>query len=719
MEIRAVDCEGMTVKTQAAEDGAGASIGASFKVLHALAIFLSAFLLFQVEPLIAKVILPWFGGVAAVWTVCLLFFQVALLLGYLYAHLLTRSFGRRAQGWVHAGLLAASLLTLPILPREAWRPMGPEQPALHILMVLGLTVGLPFFLLSSTTPLLQAWFAKEKEDAGVYRLYALSNAASLLALLSYPTFFEPLLTTVRQAWIWSWAYAGAAGVCGVIALRGRAGARGDQQERKVSPTDWKTKCIWMALSACSSALLLAITNHISQNIAAVPLLWVIPLSLYLLSFILCFDGRGWYLRIFFLRLLGVAVGGMTYALSPELATLPFWLAIGLFCAGLFVCCMFCHGELARLKPEPSQLTTFYFLCSLGSLAGAVFVALAAPRIFSGYYELHVALAVCAVLVILVHRQDPESPLRQANSKPAWVIVNALAAVVVVSLIVTARTQAVGTKRMVRNFYGVLKVTDEVAPSVAVMKDGARVVTDEDLRVHRLTNGTISHGLEFLSAARRDRPTTYYGENSGVGVALKSMEKRGPLRVGVIGLGVGTIAAYGRADDKYTFYEINPLDVRIAQEEFSYLQDAKAEVGIELGDARLTLEREPAQGFDVLAVDAFSSDAIPVHLLTLEAFELYFRQLKADGVLAVHISNQHLNLESVVAAAAERLGKKAVTVRNENHYAQGVFKATWVLVGSGEAFHGAPEIEKVGNPAAVNGAMKLWTDAHSSLFAVVK
>ena len=709
----------MAAKTLVVEDGAGASGGAGFKVLHALAIFLSAFLLFQVEPLIAKVILPWFGGVAAVWTVCLLFFQVALLLGYLYAHLLTRRLGRGAQGWVHAGLLAGSLLTLPILPREAWRPLGPEAPALHILMVLGLTVGLPFFLLSSTTPLLQAWFAKQKEDAGVYRLYALSNAASLLALLSYPTFFEPMLTTVRQAQMWSWAYAGAATVCGVIALRGREEGTRAHAREEVARTDWKTKFLWMALSACSSALLLAITNHISQNIAAVPLLWVIPLSLYLLSFILCFEGRGWYRRTFFLRLLGVAVGGMTYALSPELAALPFWLAIGLFCAGLFVCCMFCHGELARLKPEPAQLTTFYFLCSLGSLAGAVFAALVAPRIFSGYYELHVGLAMCAVLVIAVHWQDAASPLRTANSKPAWVIVNVVAAVVVVSLIVTARTQAAGTKRMMRNFYGVLKVTEEVAPSVAVMKDGARAAVDEDLRVRRLTNGTISHGLEFLSAARRDQPTSYYGENSGIGVALKAMEQRGALRVGVIGLGVGTIAAYSGAGDKYTFYEINPLDVRIAREEFNFLRDAKAEVTIELGDARLTLEREPEQGFDVLAVDAFSSDAIPVHLLTLEAFELYFRHLKAEGVLAVHISNQHLNLEPVVAAAAERLGKEAVTVRNENHYAQGVFKATWVLVGSREAFLGAPEMEKAGERAAVSSAMKLWTDAHSSVFTVLK
>jgi hypothetical protein len=702
-----------------AEFAGHSSLGATFKVLHALAIFLSAFLLFQVEPLIAKMILPWFGGVAAVWTVCLLFFQVMLLLGYLYAHALTRSLGRRAQGWVHTALLAASLLTLPILPRASWKPVGPEQPALHILMVLGLTVGLPFFLLSATTPLLQAWLAEKKEGVGVYRLYALSNAASLLALLSYPIIFEPLLATGRQAQMWSWAYAGAAAVCGTIALWRREDVRLARAGQEVSRPDWKTRAIWMALSACSSALLLAVTNHISQNIAAVPLLWVIPLSLYLLSFIFCFEGHGWYRRTFFLRLLGVAIGGMTYALSPGLAALPFWLAIGLFCGGLFVCCMFCHGELARLKPEPAQLTSFYFLCSLGSLAGAVFVALAAPRIFSGYYELHVALAACVVLVIVVHRHDSASPLRQAGARPAWVIVNALAAVVMASLIVTARTQASNTRRMVRNFYGVLKVTDEMAPNVVVLKEDTHAPVDQDSRVRRLTNGTISHGLEFLSAARRDQPTSYYGVNSGIGVALRAKAELGALHVGVIGLGVGTIAAYGRAGDKYKFYEINPLDVRIAQEEFNFLRDAKAEVAIELGDARLTLEREPAQGFDVLAVDAFSSDAIPVHLLTLEAFELYFRHLKAAGVLAVHISNQHLNLEPVVAAAAERLGKEAVIVRNENHYASGVFKATWMLVGNREAFREGPAMEKAGLMALENGEKKLWTDAHSSVFAVLK
>lgn len=695
-------------------------LGLPFKLLHAFAIFLSAFLLFQVEPLVAKEILPWFGGVAAVWTVCLLFFQIVLLLGYLYAHLLTRSFARRAQGWLHAALLAVSLLTLPILPKDSWKLLAPQHPALHILWVLGLTVGLPFFLLSSTTPLLQAWFTNAGKHAGVYRFYALSNAASLAALLSYPIFVEPKLSTFRQAWIWSLAYAGAAAVCGTIALLRHDDTSQDRDRQDVSRPDWKTQAIWMALSACSSALLLAITNHVSQNIAAVPLLWVIPLSLYLLSLILCFAGERWYRRIFLLRFLGVAIGAMTYALSSSLAVLPFWLSILLFYAGLFLCCMFCHGELALRKPHPSQLTSFYFLCSLGSLIGALFVALLASSIFSGFYELHVSLAVCTVLVIVVHRFDPASPFHREGSRPVWLIVNALAVVVIISLFVVARAQSAGARLMVRNFYGVLRVTDEVAPNVVMLKGDKQRPAEEDSRFRRLTNGTISHGLQFLSAARRDQPTSYYSSNSGIGVALKAKASaRGPLRVGVIGLGVGTIAAYGRPGDAYTFYEINPLVVQIAREDFHFLQDSRAGIAIELGDARLSLEQQQPQRFDVLAVDAFSSDAIPVHLLTLEAFELYFRHLKPDGVLAVHISNQYLNLEPVVAAAAEHLGKEAVIVTNGDDKANGVFSATWIILGDRDASIGISAIEKAGLRLAAHSPRSLWTDSHSSLFAALK
>ena len=689
----------------------------NWKFLNPLTIFVSAFLLFQVEPLIAKMILPWFGGVAAVWMVCLLFFQLILLLGYLYAHLLTRYFEQRTQGWLHAGLLAASLLVLPILPKDSLKPSGPAHPALHILWVLALTVGFPFFLLSATSPLLQAWLVSARKGSGVYRFYALSNAGSLVGLLSYPTLVEPRWSTVRQGWGWSIGYAAFVLGCGVIAVSQRGGLA-PRQEAKSAPPDWNTRALWMALPACSSALLLAITNHISQNIASVPLLWIIPLSLYMLSFILCFESSRWYPRTLLLRLLGVALGGMAYALSLSLAAIPFWLMIALFCVGLFVCCMFCHGELARLKPDPGQLTSFYFLSSLGSVAGAAFVAVLAPQLFSGFYELHVGLACCALLVILVHRRDPSSPFRQPGWRPAWWVTNALVATLIVSTFFLARDESTDTRRMVRNFYGVLRETDEVAPNVVLLKGDPQAEHD-DVRFRRLTNGTISHGLQFLAPSRRDQPTSYYSTKSGVGVALRSLRARGPLRVGVIGLGVGTIAAYGRPGDDYTFYEINPLVVNLSEQDFRFLRDSKARIAIELGDARLTLERQSPQHFDLLAVDAFSGDSIPVHLLTVEAFQLYFRHLRTDGLLAVHISNRYLHLEPVVAAAAQSLGKDAILIANPDDDTNEIFLSRWVLLAKRGVFPELREVAKAGKPAARSPRVKLWTDAYSSLFAVMK
>jgi SAM-dependent methyltransferase len=709
----------MVTETAAADSTTQTPWGSSWKLLHALTIFVSAFLLFQVEPLIAKMILPWFGGVAAVWTVCLLFFQSLLLLGYLYAHLLTWRFVPRTQGWLHAGLLAASLLVLPILPKESWKPLGPEHPALHILWVLLLTVGLPFFLLSATSPLLQAWLANTMQDSGVYRFYALSNAGSLLGLLSYPTLVEPRLSTLRQARSWSVAYVAFAVACAAIAFAQRGGSAPHRQEGEAPRSDWKTRTLWVALSACSSALLLAITNHISQNIAAVPFLWIVPLSLYMLSFILCFGSNRWYRRTLFLRLLGVAVGGMAYALSPSLGVLPLWILILVFCSGLFVCCMFCHGELARLKPNPSQLTSFYLLSSLGSVAGAAFVAILAPQVFSGFYELHATLAGFVLLVILVYRHDTASPLRRLSWRPARVILNALTVVVVASFFVQAWTESAKSNRMVRNFYGVLRVNDEVAPNVVVLKRNERPAPSDDPRFRRLMNGTITHGLQFLGPGRRDKPTSYYSANSGIGVALKALAHRGPLRVGVIGLGAGTIATYGRAGDDYTFYEINPLVVRIAQQDFSFLQDSKAHIAFALGDARLTLERQPPQQFDLLAVDAFSSDSIPVHLLTIEAFQLYFHHLRPDGILAVHISNRYVYLEPVMAAAAQKLGKEAALINNEDDRANEIFIARWVLLANRGTLRGLPTVEKAGRPVTTSGRVKLWTDSYSSLFPVLK
>lgn len=687
--------------------------------IYGLVIFSSAFLLFQVQPLLGKMILPWFGGAAGVWIVCLLFFQVMLLLGYFYAHLLTRKFPVRTQGRVHVALLFASIMLLPIVPKDSWKPASPFHPAFHILLVLGATVGLPYFLLSSTSPLLQAWYAQKDADASPYRFYAVSNTGSMLALVSYPLLIEPWLATSHQAVGWSWAYAAVALLCATVALSSsRQDSIVGQREGEPAP-QWKMQTLWISLAACGSALLLAITHHISLNIASVPLLWVIPLALYLLTFILCFAGRSWYRRDFILRLLGVALGSMAYALAPTFAGLPLSLSIPLYCGCLFVCCMFCHGELARLKPHPTHLTSFYLMCSLGGAIGAFLVAVVAPWLFSGDYELRMAIGSCALLVLVVHHRDPESPFYPARSKPAWLLMVALALAVIVSLGVTAREQAKGARVMVRNFYGVLRIVDQVAPDVVPVKGEAARPPDEDPRFEKLMNGTIDHGLQFLSPARRDQPTTYYGPNSGIGITLKAAELTSPLKVGVIGLGVGTLAAYGRPGDRYEFYEINPLVVQLANQDFTFLRDSKAQIEIVLGDARLSLEGEAPQGFEVLVVDAFSGDSIPVHLLTREAFELYFRHLQADGVLAVHISNQYLNLAPVVAGAATWLSKEAVMVKNGPDRPQGISAATWILVGNPQHFLGKPEAEKAGTLLAATSPQIQWTDDYSSLFKILK
>jgi len=710
------------------------------RLTYFLAIFLSAFLLFQVQPLIAKIILPWFGGGAAVWIVCLLFFQIVLLLGYLYAHLLTQFVPAGAQRWVHAGVVLASFAALPILPKSSSMPTGPDAPVRHILMVLGVTVGLPYFLLASTSPLVQAWYTRARPGAAPYRLYALSNAGSIVALLSYPVIVEPILSTSHQAYGWSVAYACMATLCaaaGFFASGGSAKGAGEDSGTPTPAADWKTQGLWIALAACGSALLLSVTNHITQNVASVPFLWIVPLSLYLLSFILCFDASGWYRPGLFLRLLGVLLGGMAYALSPAFASLPIKVLIPLFCAGLFVCCMFCHGELARVKPDPAHLTRFYLLISTGGAVGAIFVALVAPHIFRGYYELHVSLAACAILVLAVHARDPESDFRRTRWQASWLVLMGLVIALVASLFSTARDEATESRLMVRNFYGVLSIVEGQVPNVVVVKGESVQPLDEDARYMRLMNGTIDHGLQFYAWSKRRWPTSYYGPNSGIGIALRaprqpvfpdvladgSMTKfrpgRAELRAGFIGLGAGTIAAYGQRGDRFTFYEINPLDVEIAQTQFTYLRESEAAIDIVMGDARLSLERQAPQNFDVLAVDAFSGDSIPVHLLTRQAFELYFRHLKADGILAVHISNKYLNLEPVVSAAATALNKEAVMITNSDDHAKGIYAATWILLGDHQALTCAPQIEQAGTVLAPAGPKYLWTDDSSSLLKLLK
>jgi SAM-dependent methyltransferase len=444
---------------------------------------------------------------------------------------------------------------------------------------------------------------------------------------------------------------------------------------------------------------------------------VIPLSLYLLSFILCFEGRSWYRRGIYLRLMGVALGGMVYAMGHPFDNIPLFVLVPLFCAGLFIGCMFCHGELARRKPHPAHLTSFYLMLSLGGVLGALLVAVVAPLGFRGSYELPLVLGACALLLVIVLWQDPEGVFGEGRLRPLWLGGLAMvAAVLMASLYRNAQEQGAYTKVMVRNFYGVLRVYERVDPKVHPLP--GEEVASIDLRYRELLNGTISHGLQFLGPGLRREPTSYYGRDSGVGLALRVAERRPGLRVGVIGLGVGTLAAYGRASDRYTFYEINPLVVRIANQRFSYLKDSAASIEIVVGDARLALERENPRAFDVLAVDAFSGDSIPVHLLTREAFVHYFRHLKPDGILAVHISNRYLDLLPVVRAAAATLNKPALLINNADDDKKGISTATWVLLSGAPEVLADPDLEWAGQRLKPGERQVPWTDHYSSLLSVL-
>jgi len=671
--------------------------------IYALTILVSAFLLFQVEPVIGKIILPWYGGSAAVWTACLVFFQVALLAGYLYAHALVRYVKPRAQAAIHVTLLVLSLLTLAVYPSASWQPQNSGDPTWSILALLGRTIGLPFFLLATTGPLVQAWYARRFAGSMPYWLYALSNAGSMFALLSYPFLFEPVFTTHEQARMWSWGYLAFALVCAAAALGSPAVRVAAPEEGERSKPTRRQYALWLALPACASALLLAVTNHVSQNVAAVPFLWILPLSLYLLSFILCFAGDGWYRRNPYLQLLAVALGSMAFAAGTD--NMPIRPVVVLFSLGLFTCSMVCHGELALLKPQPRLLTHFYLMIAAGGALGGLAVGLLAPHVFNGYYEMPLALVGCAALILAVLKTDPALDWFRRWTQPASIASLALTLALAVYVAIDLQKSMSGVRLRVRNFYGELTVKDSDPPTAL---NATRT----------LTHGTITHGNQFLNPAKRDLPTTYYGPDTGVGLAIRDTGKGRAIRVGVIGLGTGTLAAYARLGDYYRYYEINPLVVQVARGQFTFLADCHGKLDVAMGDARLSLERERPENFDVLAVDAFSGDAIPVHLLTREAMDLYFRHLRPDGILAVHISNQHLDLLPVLAGEASSSGRRVRVVDTEDDDAAGVFAATWVLVVAPPGDFDN-EIRADSNPVSRARRVRLWTDDYSNLFQILK
>jgi hypothetical protein len=679
-----------------------------YSLLYAATILLSAFLLFEVQPMIGKIILPWFGGSASVWSTCLLFFQASLLAGYLYAHCSTRYLKPRRQALLHLALLAASIALLPILPSEHWKPAAAGDPSGRILLLLTATIGLPYVLLSTTSPLLQAWYVAAKPGVVPYRLFALSNLGSLLALCSFPLLVEPLFTTHTQAYGWSGIYVLFVVLCGLLAWNARNHEAVKESPSAVDSPPWQSQLLWISLAACGSALLLSITTHLSTNVAPIPLLWVVTLGVYLLSFIICFERERIYHRAVFLPLLMAALGAAAFALYYNRGNLNIKWSIPIFLAALFIGCIACHGELARLKPDPRHLTNFYLMVALGGAIGGLFVAIGAPHLFHTYAELPLSLVACAALVTVVLWVAPGHWPRRFVLPTGRIAMIAFTIALAVYII---HYKGLDDRRFdfsARNYYGVLRVYD--------LKESADQ-TAERVLIH----GTITHGTQLTDPEDRDTATTYYGPNSGLGRAIRYFQAMQPsVRVGMIGLGAGVTAAWGRPGDFFRFYEINPLDLDIASTWFTFLKDCKADHQILLGDARLTLERQPSQQFDVLGVDAFSSDAIPVHLLTREAFELYFRHLNRGGILAVHVSNRYLALEPVVERNAADLAKVAMEVNDDGEDADYLSKSDWILVASNRApftdglFH-ASGIK----PAAPRPDLRPWTDDYSNLLQILK
>jgi len=670
--------------------------------LYGAVIALSAFLLFEVQPVIGKMILPWFGGSAAVWTTTLMFFQITLLAGYVYAYWSIRYLSPRMQGVIHLALLVTSLVLLPIVPSPAWKPLEAGDPTWRILMVLAASVGLPYFILSTTGPLLQAWYVAAHPGAIPYRLFAISNTGSMLALLSFPFAVEPFLTSHTQAISWSVAYVLFAVICGVVAAGIAKNSKSVERvelEDAGPPPSFGLLAFWTALPACASALLLAITNHITQNIAPIPFLWVLTLSVYLLSFILCFENERVYYRPVFLPLLAVALPAMSLAIYASSGNVGINVAVPLFAGGLFVCCMVWHGEVARLKPHPRYLTRFYLMLALGGAIGGLFVAVAAPHLFSTYVELPVSLAACSALIAgILWRQSPYSTIRVA----AVFFALGLAVLLAYSHIHN-QNQFLAS---VRNFYGVLRVTNQLDDT-------------ENSPMRKLVNGTIVHGSQLTGPGMNREPTSYYGHKSGIGRIMALADQRTHVRVGVVGLGAGVLATYCRTTDEFRFYEINPLDVAVAKRYFTFLKDCPGDCKIVPGDARLQMERQPPQNFDILAVDAFSSDAIPIHLLTREAFAVYIRHLAPDGILAVHVSNRYLDLVPIVARDAAEFERPAFEL-SDNPEEDYLSNSTWMLVGGDThlfvllGFQGAPVIRR-GAPQK----LRTWTDDYSNLFQILR
>ena len=693
--------------------------------LFALSIFLSAFLLFQIQPMIGKFILPWFGGTPAVWSTVMLFFQALLTGGYAYAYWLIGRVQAKRQSFVHLALLIASLASLailgllwpsPVTPAPAWKPADVSSPILDIFKLLFVSVGLPYFILASNGPLMQAWFSRIFPDRSYARLYVLSNFGSLLGLLAYPVLIEPTLSLRWQGWIWAAGFV----LFGVLAgwIASRSGRISLPAQLKVDPVISSSKeksnghpsaalrLLWIALSMTASTFLLAVTNQISQEVAVIPFLWILPLTLYLLSFILTFSGERWYPRWMYIALFLASAAVTLWVMLNSTSLHVYWqiLAYSLL---LFTACMLCNGELYLLRPRAEHLTSFYLMISVGGAIGGIFVSLIAPLIFNGYWEFMVALAMTVALVLTVFR-----PGRAENLPARARFMFIVFLLVTLTLIVVGDFS--GTRFSKRNFYGVVRVREVL-------------VGDPPQQAYVMSHGITIHGFQYVSPKKRDQTTSYYVKDSGIELALRNHPRNGHhMRVGVLGLGAGVLAAYGGPGDVYRLYEINPVVIDLAEGQgnyFSFLRDSEADITVVPGDARISLERELANGrpqnYDLLVLDVFSSDAIPAHLLTKESFDLYLKHLAPDGILAAHITNLHLDLQPVFWQLAKYYHLDIVRI-NRAADNQGGYESHWILMARDPGLLELPAIrENAVNLSGYSTNIKLWTDDYSNLFQILK
>jgi len=740
----------MAVKQQQNADGGPTMVFGALLAAYGAAIFLSAALLFAVQPMFTKMVLPQLGGSPSVWSVAMVFFQAVLLVGYAYAHLLTRYAPTRTSFLIHVAVMLAATLALPLAIAASWGRPPTQGEAFWLIGLFAVSIGLPFFALSANAPLLQAWFARSNHPRAKdpYFLYAASNFSSMLALLSYPFVIEPFTRLGQQTSAWSIAFYGLIlliGACGMLSWRSGAAARdAEVAEEAGARPSWRDAAIWIALAAIPSALLIAVTAHLSTDIAPSPFLWVIPLALYLATFVIVFQQKPILPhRIMVLMQPVLLVGLVAIIVYTVHDYLP--LVMLLHLVTFFVTAMVCHGELAQRRPAAGHLTAFYMWMSVGGVIGGISAALIAPHVFSWVAEYPILI----VLAILCR-----SGLTRADRRETLLIAGAF---VVAALIIVAPATVYGYGLDDKQFYWSLGILLVMALAASQLRNplafaavvvlafmvwrhyevdldrvrsffGVHKIVDRGDGVRVLQHGTTIHGVERFSDIEagpgvRPLPLAYFHANSATVQTIAAVRARtgGPIRIAVVGLGTGTLACYSQPGDNWTYYEIDPAVVSIARDpnRFTFLAACAPNIPIVLGDARLTLGDAPDGNYDLILVDAFASDTMPVHLMTKEAMAIYVRKLKPDGVVALHVSSRYMELVSVVAGIAQANGL-VTRVNSPEDVDYDTYQFASAVVVAARAEEVFTTLVSSGNWAVVKPDPRqwVWTDDYSNVIGAM-